>query len=204
MKKRNIAIDLDDVTSDFNTYFALWHNERFGTTITYRDIFTFNLPDVYGISRSVFNERAGEFLHNHQNSVALVEGAAAGLQQLVDWDFNPHVVTSRWDSLEAITWQYLTAHVEGLIADIHFANKHHEYQGTKVEICRYLNAVALFEDALRHAAPVAAIDIPVLLHDKPWNETSERIPAQIIRCGRWQEPASGWEDSTHWVGRNLL
>lgn len=204
MSRKVVAIDLDDVTVDFNTAFAVWHNKKYGTSICYTDITTFNLLKVYNLSREEFNHRTWEFLHHHHSTMPLIAGAKVGLTQLHAWDVKPHIVTSRWDTLTQITQTYLEQELFDLIEEVHFANSHFEHHGSKVEICQYINAIAHIEDALHHAEQVSAAGITALLHDKPWNQSSQMSAENLVRCGRWSESDSGWEVSLAWIERHVL
>ena len=64
----------------------------------------------------------------------------------------------------------------------------------QAEVCREIGALALIDDALKHARDVAENGIPALLPDRPWNR--ESTPERVHRMNSWNEIVS-------WVKQNV-
>lgn len=198
MVKKIATVDLDDIVWDFNTPFAAWNSQHYNSSVTYAQITTFDLPSVYGIDRAEFNHRTQEFCHHHHDTIPILPGTVTFLETMQLLDITIHGVTSRWDSLQKVTLQHIAKHLPGLIAEVHFVNSHHEHHGDKAEICEELEALFHVEDALHHGQSVTSRNIPVLLHDKPWNKQAD-LPHRLYRHGVWNQPAQAWTESRAWV-----
>jgi uncharacterized HAD superfamily protein len=204
MKKVVVTVDLDDVTWDFNTPFAEYHNRLYGTDVSYSDITTFSLPAVYGIDRDLFHDRVHDFCHHEHHTIPLIEGAHERLSEMNEAGIELQGVTSRWDMLRQITENHLSLRELNVFTGIHFANKYPNQHESKKHICVRLGSQCHIDDAFHHAVDVSGgtDGIPVLLMDKPWNQ--DKVPPNVHRCGRWTEPRSTWDHAFDWIDRNLL
>jgi hypothetical protein len=86
-------------------------------------------------------------------------------------------VTSRQNTLQEITKQWIDAHFPSVFEGVHFGN-HYASDGSpsrsKAEICKELGAVALIDDSRHHAVSAAKAGVPlvILFGDYGWNKPS--------------------------------
>ena len=184
MQKSIIAVDFDDVVADFNRPFAEFHNGHFGSNITYDDVTDFNMCLIYQIDRSTFVERAMHFCHEYHNTMSLIPGAQEALVQLQD-RFELHIVTSRWNSLETITRQWLNQNLPGMFTDVHFVNQNDSQERPKSTLCHEIGAKLLIDDAWHHIADAAQNNLGAILMNRPWNQAE--LPANAVRVYNWED-----------------
>ncbi len=194
MKKPVIAVDFDDVIADFNRAFLAHHNEQFGSNVSYDNIVQFDLGEIYKIDRDTFVKRAKTFCHASHDEIEPIAGAKEALQKL-SGKYELHVVTSRWDSLAAITEGWIERHFPNVFSGIHFVNKDTDEQhNSKSNTCHEIGALALIDDALHHVIDAVENDLKAVLLDRPWNQ--EILPDGAVRVYDWAEVVA-------WVENNV-
>ena len=199
MDKPVIAVDFDDVVMNFNFGFMNFHNLRYGTNLTYDRLINYdNWEVVYGSDAKTMVERALEFYHSDEHQlVEPVVGAIEAIKELSK-DYSLQIVTSRPERVRGHTTSWLERHFPTLFHDYHFTNIYAATAGSKpikkAEVCHSIGARALIDDALRHAREVSLAGIPVLLPDRPWNQT-ETLP-NIHRM-------HSWDDIVNWIRANV-
>lgn len=189
-----VAVDFDDVVFDFNGGFIRWHNERYGTTVAYQDLFTHDMTVVWQLELEELLRRVDEF---HRETDAYwspaMPGAHEALHHLKE-SYQLEIVTARSVATRAKTLACLEALDLEVFSAVHFTNEYDpdpRYPTrSKVAICQEINAIALLEDAPRNAAQVAPA-LPVLLPDRPWNQGE--LPTNVIRVHSWTDIFSALE-----------
>jgi 5'(3')-deoxyribonucleotidase len=189
MAKPVLAVDFDDVVAGFNRAFVLWHNEHYGTTITYDGIYTYDMAVLYGTDNPTIHKRVMEFCHHYHDTIEPIEGAIENLR-LLKRRYHLEIVTSRCESIALITNSWKMRHAKKIFQAAHFTNgfasKFPERKRSKLTVCEEINAVALIDDAVGHANEVAAgAGIAVFLPNRPWNQ--EEIWDGVIRVDSWEE-----------------
>ena len=191
-----VACDFDDVLFDFNRGFCAFHNERYGTTVAYEDIYTFDMQQVWQLSPEDILTRVHQFYHSPGSHwTPPIPGSVEALHQLRK-TYSLEIVTSRSQGLQQVTQEYVDRFVPDTFKRIHVTNGFGGTEGasvrTKSEVCVEIGAVLLIEDAPKHAEEVASKGIPVLMPDRPWNR--DRTPEGVTRFHSWDEAVSLIED----------
>jgi uncharacterized HAD superfamily protein len=189
MPKPVLAVDFDDVVAGFNLAFSQWHNTHHGTAVTYEDIYSYDMAHMYGTDQHTANKRVFDFCHHHHDAVEPLHGAIAHLR-LLRKRYTLIMVTSRCESIEEITHQWMERHTPHLFYDTHFTNgfatHFPERKRSKLEVCEAIGAVALIDDAVSHANEVSAgLGISVFLPDRPWNQ--EGVWDSVTRVYSWEQ-----------------
>jgi 5'(3')-deoxyribonucleotidase len=189
MAKPVLAVDFDDVVAGFNAAFVQYHNEQFGTAITYEGIYTYDMPLLYGSDIPTNHRRVMEFCHYYHDQIEPIEGALENLRKLKK-RYRLEIVTSRCESIRRITFGWNRVRAPRLFAAAHFTNgfatRFPERRRSKLEVCNTIGAVALVDDAVSHANEVAEGGISVFLPTRPWNKEAE-LHEGVIRVTDWDE-----------------
>lgn len=196
MKRKVVAVDFDDVVAAFYQAYMLWHNQKYGTTMTVADAYTFDMVELWGLPEETLVERLQDFSHNHHASIQMTKGVKVALERLKE-NFELHIVTSRCETLTDVTKSWL--HSKGInhFEDMHFLNGFGSPlppKGRKLDVLEHIGASVLIEDAPINARRVASAGIPVLMPQRRWNK------------GYKQEgviPMHSWHKAVAWIENNL-
>lgn len=193
IKRKTIAVDVDDVLSASAEGFAEYSNLRWGAGVKPEDyteewaVF-WNVPLKEAVKRSVeFHQSDTVSRYRH------FDGALPILRNLRD-RYNLIVVTSRQSVLKSHTDVWLEEHFPGIFSDTHYAGiwdsgqqVAHMLKRTKAELCRELGADYLIDDQLKHCVAAHEVGIVALLFgDYSWNKEVPTAPGGIIRVPSWQ------------------
>ena len=190
MTRTVIAVDFDDVIGTFNQAYIQHHNDAYGIPqIAYDDVRTFDMTELYDVSQETIVKRVRNFCHTQHHLILPWVGVQDTLRSLnVQYEF--HIVTSRCESLRAITENWILEHdLSDCFSEAHFTNGFGSiYPGakrTKLEMCHEINAVALIEDAPLNALSVMDGGVRVLMPERPWNQDFQH--ADVIRYTDWED-----------------
>jgi len=146
---------------------------------------------VYECEMEEVLRRVDDFYRSPEHTVMQSMPGAAELLPVLAARYELHIVTSRASSRRQETEVSIALHFPEVFSDIHFTNAFggntDSVKRTKSEVCRAINAKLLVEDAPHHAAEVAAVGIPVIMPDRPWNQGM--LPPHVIRAFSWDEAA---------------
>lgn len=196
---KTIALDFDDVVMEFNLGFLNFHNQNYGSNLTFEQLTNYdNWEVVYGTSKEEMINRARAFYHSpHHLEVLPVTGAKEVISSLAE-RHRLEIVTSRPETVREHVESWLERHLPNAFKQIHFTNGFAGASGStkraKSEICRSIGAIVFVDDSITHAKDVASTGIPVLLPDRPWNR--EGTPTGVTRV-------KTWEDILKWTEVNL-
>ncbi len=184
-----IGVDFDDVIVSTNESMALWHNRVYGTSYKLKDILSWELSHLWGCALEETIQRIHEFFSSvEHHSTEQVYGAVDALEILNER--NLQIITARPMDFEQVTIRLAERHIPFLIDRFNFINAltfEKVPKRTKAEVCIDLGVEVFIEDNLDYAHNVAAVaDIPVLLFDRPWNQ-SDDLPANIYRVYSWND-----------------
>ncbi len=187
-KIKNIGFDLDDVLLNFSDAIREHFNLKFNKNIQRKDIVAFDLEHSYGITKQEARQLIDDFFFHEDHHRALpVEGAVEATKQLSEI-FDLYIITAKPESLRDHTELWIKKYFEDNFKDIHFAN-HYGAQfvkRNKSDMCKELGIEVFIDDGLHNALDVAGSGIPVLLFDKPWNQSDE-LPELVTRVHSWEE-----------------
>jgi uncharacterized HAD superfamily protein len=186
-KYRIIGVDLDDVLLNFADPFISFNNLHYGTTHRREQITSFLMEDIWGITGDEVNRRIRAFYHCDTHKHALpIEGAIEGIKKLAD-THELHIVSSKSAETSAYMTDWLRKHFPNAFRSVHFTRNDQDdkHPREKANICKELGVEVFIDDALRNAEKIAAVSIPVLLYDTPWNQGP--TPPLVTRVYSWQE-----------------
>lgn len=187
MKKKKIALDIDDVLIDFNTGFLKFFNEKLNTSHTIKDITAYEYHTIFDVTKEKSQEIIDEFMDSflHLETPPVV-GVVEGLKLI-----NHHeiiLISARPEKRRKLTIDWIEKHLQGL-AQIHsiiLTGQYHGETKKKGEIAKEIGIDMFVEDSLANAYDIANHGIPVLLFDTPWNQDSN-LPLLITRVKTWEE-----------------
>lgn len=184
----DVAIDLDGVLVDIHTPLCRYHNSLHGTNFSKKDLYSYHLEDVWGITLEQAIQEVHDFMFSpYAEDIIPEEGTVEGVNFLLSKGYNLHVVTSRARAFLYKTHSLVNTFFPDKFSSIHLMN-HYSIGGEerkKSDVCLSLNAEVLIEDGLEYAIECASKGIMVLLRDCPWNQ-DESIP-KLANFNSWRE-----------------
>jgi uncharacterized HAD superfamily protein len=189
MPKPVLAVDFDDVINDFNRAFLRHNQVTHGVLLQYEDLHSYEYTEAYGICEEEAHHRIWHFCHNLHHKVKPIAGVVEALKLLKEL-YEIHMVTSRCESIAAISHKWIDEWIPDIFANTHFTNgfttKHPERRRLKVDVCREIGAVAHVDDSLSHVGSIAAqLGIPVFMLTQPWNK--HETPPGVTRVESFNE-----------------
>jgi hypothetical protein len=193
MTQEVLALDIDDVAVKHVEGFVRWSNATYGTNLTHDD-YTEAWHDLWEIDKDQVEERKRLFFTDEiVGAFAVIEGAGegitalSGIRKIIG-------VTSRRESLQAVTEQALDIIAPGAVERVIFATYFRgdqKFTRSKAEICTDINAKDLIDDHLKHCLAVSKVGVnAVLFGDYAWNRSDEALPSNISRAKDWNEVLS--------------
>ena len=186
MKRKAIAIDVDDVLASHVEAFILFSNSNYGTNLQISD-YDDQWVHMWQVEHEEISRRKAEF-HQPANVAAFEfkEEARAALAVLAS-NYDLYVVTARPKELVEITHQWLEKHLPGVFKGVHFVPIWEpDNTITKADICKQLGAEYLIDDMPRHCAVVAEAGIQAILFGEyGWNKHG--LTPGVTRCRDWKE-----------------
>ncbi len=188
---KRIGWDIDEVLAAFIPSLMRFHNERYGTNFSKKDVHSYRFEDVWGGTQQDADHKLQEFhTTDHYLQIEPIQGAQSIVSALKK-QYEMHVITSRQHSTLKDTLHWLDRHFPHLFTELHFSSS--VYHGrnsrkqSKADICKELGVEFMVEDSLPYAAQRAAQGIPVFLVDfeYPWNQGKE--PAGVKRIKSWDQ-----------------
>jgi len=185
-----IGIDLDEVLASFVRPLLNYHNNKYGTGLTFEQVKFFSLSKVWGGTREQTDKKIWDFYNTSIfDNINPVEGAIDGIKNLAG-KHKLMVITSRPDIIQEKTNTWLTKHFSDNISSVYFAfNFFHGKvkRKTKLEMCHDLNVSILIEDCLENVKEVgeSKTNLQALLFDRPWNR--KKLPKNTTRVFTWPE-----------------
>jgi uncharacterized HAD superfamily protein len=172
----NLGFDIDGVIANFTEPLLETIKEKYGLTLTVKDIYTFDLGIVLGITKAEGNQLITETL---KKDLPLNHGAKETLEQLSREGHNIYLLTGRYDHLREITQSWLKE--KGIpYNQLHMLNIGQKYLA-KVEPISLI-----VEDSLEEALEWTRKVKNVLIYDQPWNQTLN-VKNLTRRVHNWKE-----------------
>lgn len=186
--KKIIAVDIDEVTADFISYFIYFHNLMYKTTIKRSEVDSYYLYEAFKTEKQEMRIRFEEFRALHLlERLEPAKGAIEGITKLIERGFEPHFVTARPRTILKETRIWVKKHLQGIKVPLHFTHRSLGMPELKKSlICKRIGAKILIDDHIENALDCAENGIVVYLLDAPWNQT-ESLPENIIRVKSWKE-----------------
>lgn len=200
MKRKIIAVDLDDVLAANAEAFVAYSNERWGTRLQVDD-FTEHWGELWQIDHDEVVKRSEDY---HTSGTVMTyrhfPEAKPVLARLSE-DYRLILVTSRRRLIEKETRDWINQFFPGYFEDLIFAGFYDDttnknpYAQTKAEIIRHLSVDFLIDDHPKHCIAAVKAGIPALLFgDYGWNRDIE-IPQHVTRVRGWRDIERYFEKS---------
>lgn len=184
-----IGFDLDDVLLATNDAMLKWHNRVYGTSYTRKDIVTWDLTKVWLCTFDEMLSRIHEYYASPEHDETLAfKGAIEGIEILGE-EKEYHIITSRPGEMHGKTMVLIQKYFPPLVESVHFTSQvvaGSKHSKKKENVCLELGVQVYIEDNLDYAINVAAVGIPVLLFDTPWNQTAD-LPKNVTRVYSWED-----------------
>lgn len=183
-----IAIDIDEVLASCIDAYIKFSNERFNTTLSFKDFSHWNWAECTALPQDVMAERIIEFVESSfYDEMEPIPGSHEAIRELATWH-SLHAVTSRWGKQVPKTEPWLNHHFPNTFKGLHFS--HNPIAGvtshgkkSKSQICFDLKASVIIDDSLSFANECAGQNLSVILLDYPWNR--ENVAEGVIRASSW-------------------
>lgn len=183
-----IGIDIDGVLADAGAGLVDFHNENYGTNLTFEDMKDYDLTKVWGGTQEEAIEKVNEFYKSeHFKRLKPIEGAKEAVQNLSK-NHDLVVITSRHEGISKLTKEWLSEHFPQ-ITEIRLTNEWKNFgkSSEKSKMCQQLLVEVMIEDSLDYAKSCAFCGVKTFLIDCPWNQTEEKLPERVIRVDSWKE-----------------
>ncbi|KAJ3291182.1 hypothetical protein HK104_006290 [Borealophlyctis nickersoniae] len=198
-----MALDMDETVCLTIPAVSKWHNERYGTSFTLADYYTYDWSAVWGCSLEEARKRIREFQQSEWfwDKLEPVPGAKEALD-ILSKHYTLHIVTAREEFVAPASYAFLSKHLPGLISQVHFANQNMTPEEsskpgvrvrTKLEILNDIGTKILVDDSLDHLRTCVVRDVTVFLMDWEgkygWNKLKdgEELPRGGVRVKSWKE-----------------
>lgn len=191
-KKKNIAVDLDEVLFPFVSPFCAYINKHHllkDRTISEDDFHNYNFADILNVS----NERSNEIVDAFQNSDEFknlhpIDGAVEYIKKLTK-TYNLFIVTSRKIEIKEQTEAIIKKYFDGMFISITFGNQYgsNHKKKSKIDICDSLKCVLLIDDNINYVKQMSnANKNAILFGSYPWNISFENNDKYILPIRRWK------------------
>jgi len=182
-----IGIDIDDVVCEFVKLYLEFHNNKFETNFTFKDISKHLFWENLGLTRDEIQPHFQDFRHNHLllENFPIVDGCKEAIFNLSE-SAEIIFITSRPENIMPETRRFLEKNFSGINFKLIRSGEVYGNGKTKADICKEIGIDVLIEDSLPFCLNCSKIGIKSLLFDKPWNQ-EEKLPGSVIRVKNWEE-----------------
>src|SRR3989344_2362205 len=185
-KRLRIGIDIDNVIADSYPAYLHRYNQKFGTKIRWEEV-----TDFYFSTRETDSKDSREYIYSliesevFQMEIVPYIDAATVINRWNNNGYQIHYVTARPLSSREVTKAWLKKHgfwTKGATLDMYDESKQTNDIDYKKGVVLEKKIDLMIEDAKEIAQ---ALEIPVLLLDRPWN--SGELPSYVTRVKDWTE-----------------
>ncbi len=196
MKRKTIAVDIDDVLSVNAPAFINFSNKKWGTSLTIED-FHEDWATMWKVDHDEVVDRI-----QHMDEVRLFRqyehiGDAAPVLTKLAQSYKLVIATARRKTLVTDTNEWINQYFPDIFTEVHYAGiwddatkRTGAHLKTKTDLVRQIGADFLIDDQPKHCVAAAQVGIQtVLFGDYPWNRN---IPASqgMVRAHNWKEVES--------------
>lgn len=187
-----IYVDIDDVLAESTRAYVGIVKQLFGREVSYERITTFDLKVSFGFTQAEF-DHFFDVVH-HPDSILSFEPIAGAIEVLSEWaarGLEISVVTGRLASSYDASLEWLTKHgvpFDSLTMVDKYSRPNND-NGNAISLDRLaqMEFCLAVEDSPAMATFLSdRMDIPVLLFDRPWNQ-SVQLDGRIQRCSSWMQ-----------------
>lgn len=185
-----IAFDLDEILAEFTLSIFKYHNARFGTSYTEKNMTSFYYSEIWGKTPEETAMIMEDFFKTEYfAALPPIKSAIRPLHHLKKQGHELFVVTGRQSIVEKATHDWVHQHFSGIFRNIYMTNQFglsgRKYR--KVDFCKQIEASVLVDDHLEYAFECAGGGIDVLLFDYPYNRKPVKpLLHNITRVYNWK------------------
>jgi 5'(3')-deoxyribonucleotidase len=193
MKKKIIAVDIDDVLADSAVNFVEFSNKKWGTHL-HVDDYTEHWAEMWGVDQEEMQARANVIYESKmQLKVDKFSDAHDVLKDLT-MDHKLVITTSRHRLVQEDTVEWLNKNFNDIFSDIHFAGiwdvghrSDHAVNLTKVDLHKEIGADYVIDDHPKHCLAASKKGIVSLLFGEySWNR-GVKPDKNMFKVKDWHE-----------------
>jgi uncharacterized HAD superfamily protein len=177
-----IGIDIDDVIADFIPALLLFHNDRYGTNLTYEEFHNNEgWYKIWGGTEDDDIRKVYEFYEtDHFYGLPVVSDANEILRKL-KINHKLILITAREETIAQPTLNWIEKHFPEIFDSVHFTNSYSQnlVQKKKSDICKEKSVDIMVDDSIKNTLDCSSNGINVLLVDRPWNRNF--IPPENVK-----------------------
>ena len=176
MRRKTIAVDIDDVLAVNAQAFLAYSNEKWGTRLTIDD-FSENWATMWGVDHPAVIVRSEKIIEDKLfSSFEHFDDALPVLRKLTK-KYNLVIATSRRTLLVKDTLEWINQYFPDIFSEIYYAGiwdddtkRQHAHLKTKGDLVKQIGANYLIDDQPKHCIAAARAGVKtVLFGDYPWN-----------------------------------
>jgi len=212
-----VAYDIDDTMFAFHARFQQWLEESHGVDLSQPRTNAFRYNHRYPDIEIDWADSIDVFTLNESAELMFPEvGLAKHLDRFSEI-IRPIAITSRpkhhREQTEALIRRYFSKHFSEIEAQLIMSDELviDGEKPTKLDICRDLGAIVIFDDAVHNIADFVKTGSntkPFLFRNEytSWNFTPEQLPfgvENVVELPEGIEVVSGWEDASRKLGQYI-
>ena len=179
-----IAVDVDDVLTDFFDQLIIFHNETYNTSLKIEDFQSYDTWKTWGGTRDEAISKIKKFFTSEYfDRIKPIKGSLQAIRSLED-RHKLIIVTSRLDMVAEKTMAWLRRHYQDSFKEVHFS--YYDKNISKSQLCKKLGVQVIIDDAEINIIECAKAGMKVLAYDRPWN-SNIKSSDNIIRVHNWDE-----------------
>jgi 5'(3')-deoxyribonucleotidase len=191
MKKKTIAVDVDDVLAAEAEFIVEYSNKHWGHALTLED-YQENWSEMWGVDTPEVERRA-LILHSPGNATSyqLMAGAPEALRTLKK-SYELVILTSRREMVKDETLTWLNDVFADVFSEVHFTGfwdsvSEDRHLLTKGELAKQIGADYLIDDQAKHCFAAAEAGIDSVLFGNYAQTRELQLPKGVTRCKDWAE-----------------
>ena len=185
LPKKKLGIDFDDVLIDFMSHVVYYHNATYNTSLTRDDHFSFDLHEVWNMSKEEAEKRLDAFTKSdHHKDILPVEGAQESLKRLFE-KYELIIITARDKNVSDESFHLIKKHFGDIFSSVHFIYDNGVKQTTKGLLAKNLGIDFFIDDSITNVIHTHEAGITTFLFDTPWNRDFN--DGNIKRVHSWKE-----------------
>jgi FMN phosphatase YigB (HAD superfamily) len=194
MSRKTIAFDIDDVLADSVERFRLFANEKLSAELErvhyqvpgdYKGYFE-DVLQSHGHSGESVVEEFYKLYELDQSTIPAITGAVHALSGLAE-KFRLVAITSRWESHQAETEQWLHTHFGDVFDAVACINTFNT-TNTKGDTCNLLGAEYLVDDNFGHCMSALEYGVqPIFFGNYGWHYNVDKKHPGVVHCENWQQ-----------------
>lgn len=186
-----IGVDMDSVIAEIIRPIDLFHNRKYGTSVSYDDHTSYDLRLYWNCSLEDMYSRIFEFYDSPEfKDTKPVAGSQRALTLLAR-DHELHLITARPYDVEEQSRRWLAKHFPRIFKEIHHTNLISKggkgVSVKKSEICLKMGATVMIDDHIDYILDCAENNITSYLFSAPWNKDKKTNHPHIKHVAGWEE-----------------